>query len=479
MNLMRKPPLPLLCLLLTGCISLAPPYARPPLPVSNTYANDAHGESAGMGNIGWNDYFTDPLLKSLIAQALENNRDLRIAAAHVEQARAAYGIRRADQFPGFNAQLQMNRLSLPGDISPTQQPLRVTSYQAGVGMSTWEIDFWGRVRDLKESALDSYLATDAARQAVRLSLIAQVAQAYLILRETDERLALARRTVASRAESYRIYSRRTALGATSKLNLTQIQTLLTQAQSLEMALAQSRATQENALAFLVGAPLTIAAGQSPQDDSHVLRDVAPGLPSDLLLQRPDIVAAEYRLKATHADIGAARAAFFPNIALSTSFGAASSALDGLFSAGSKAWIVTSSAALPLFDAGRRENNLALARQRREEAVADYEKTVQSAFRDVSDALAARLWLGRRLAIAETAVQVQTERSRLSELRFDNGASAFLDVLDAERDLLTAQQELVETRRLLLASRVDLFSALGGGVLQGDTPFLPSDKAVRQ
>lgn len=475
---MRKPPLSLFCILaLTGCVSLAPPYARPPLPVAGAYAGDAPADGVQAHGLGWEDYFTDPVLKSLIAQALENNRDLRIAVARVGQARASYGIRRADQFPSFDAQLQMNRLSLPAEISPTGQPLRVTAYQAGIGMSAWEIDFWGRVRNLKESALDNYLATDAAGQAVRLSLITQVAQAYLILRETDERLALARRTVASRAESYRIYSRRTALGAASKLNLTQIQTLLTQAQALELTLAQSRAEQENALAFLVGAPVDIAAAQDAQDGQDaglVLRDVAPGLPSDLLLQRPDIVAAEYRLKAAHADIGAARAAFFPRITLSSTAGVASGALSGLFSSGNRVWLFSSSAGLPLFDAGRREGNLELARQRREEAVADYEKTVQSAFRDVSDALAARLWLSRRLAVAETAVRVQAERSRLSELRFDNGASAFLDVLDAERDLLTAQQQLAETRRLLLASRVDLFGALGGGAA-----IPPTDKAVRQ
>jgi multidrug efflux system outer membrane protein len=475
----RIPPFFLICvLLLPGCASMAPPYARPALPVSDAYPGNTPIDPRGTPGVDWDDYFTDPVLKTLISQALQNNRDLRIAVSRVEQARAAYGIRRADQFPTFNAQAQMNRIGLPADLGLPQLPTRIDSYQVGIGMASWELDLWGRVRDLKTSALKSYLATDAARQAVQLSLITQVAQAYLVLREIDERLALARQTVASRAESYRIYSRRTALGAASKLNLTQIQTLLTQAQALEMALAQTRAMQENALVFLMGAPLSIPIESERQDDLTVLRDLAPGLPSDLLLQRPDIVAAEYRLKAAHADIGAARAAFFPRIALSASLGTASSALDGLFSSGSRIWMFSPTVALPLFDAGRRENNLDLARQRRVEAVADYEKTVQSAFRDVSDTLAARLWLGRRLAIAETAVQVQTERSRLSQLRFDNGASAFLDVLDAERDLLTAQQELVQTRRLLLASRVDLFSALGGGVMRGDSTFPTSHEAVR-
>ena len=318
-------------------------------------------------------------------------------------------------------------------------------------------------------ALESYLATDSARRAATIALVAQVANSYFALREVDERIVLANRTIASRTESLRIFTRRVEVGSTSRLNLTQVQTLLTQAQALGMQLEQERAAQSHALTLLLGAPVDLHLEQGPIDEQQALREPRLGLPSDLLTQRPDIVAAEHQLKAANANIGAARAAFFPRIALTSSLGTASAELDGLFAAGSLAWIFSSSISLPIFDGGRRHNNLSLAETRRDLAVANYEKTVQVAFRDVSDALSARHWLSRQVAIARTALATQSERARLSQLRYDSGASAYLDVLDAQRDLLAAEQQLVQTRRALLSSRVGLYAALGGGTMDFASP----------
>jgi multidrug efflux system outer membrane protein len=448
---------------------MAPPYEVPALPVSPVYASVTSQDGASAAAIGWRDYFTDPQLQSLISLALDNNRDLRSAVLRVEEARAAYGIQRADLFPTIAAQAREDRSRTPARMSLTGRPLVASQYQVGLGLASWEIDFWGRVRSLEDAALETYLATDAASRAASIGLVAQVANNYLALRGLDERIALARQTIASREESFRIFTRRVEVGSTSRFNLTEVQTLLTQAQALGAQLELARAAQFNALTLLVGAPIELPPEQGQFDESNVFRELRPGLPSDLLLQRPDIVAAEHLLKAANANIGAARAAFFPRIALLGSLGTASVELNDLFASGSLAWLFSPSISLPIFDGGRRKNNLSLAETRRDLAVTNYEKTVQLAFRDVSDALSARVWLRQQVAIARTALATQMERARLSQLRFNNGASAFLDVLDAQRDLLDAEQQLVQTRRELLSSQVSLYAALGGGALDFDSP----------
>lgn len=455
-----------IALMLPGCTSLAPSYQTPPLPVAAHYPGDAIQEGALAATLVWRDYFTDPRLQDLISRALDNSRDLRTALLRVEEARALFGIQRAEQFPTIAAQAGMERARVPADLSVTRQSMLGSQYQVSLGMASWEIDFWGRVRNLRDAALETYLASDEARLAVALGLIAQVADSYLTLCELDERIALARLTIASREESLRIFTRRLEVGSTSRLNLTQVQTLLTQAQGLAAQLEQARVVQANALNLLVGASVDLSVSER-LDERKMLVPLRPGLPSDLLHQRPDIVAAEHQLKAAHAQIGAARAAFFPRIALTASFGAASDELDGLFAAGSRAWTFSPIISLPLFDAGRRSNNLSLAEARRDLAVANYEKTIQAAFRDVSDALAARRWLAQQLVIAQAALLTQAERARLSQLRYDNGASAYLEVLDAQRDLLVAEQQLVQIRRALLSSQVSLYAALGGGVVTAE------------
>lgn len=462
------PPALVLSLALAGCASLAPAYQAPPLPVALVYPDAGESGEPGVAasGIGWSDYFTDPQLRALIAVALDNNRDLRIAALRIDEARAAYGIERSGLFPAVGLGLDGQRSRVPGDLNLTGQPLVAGQYQAGLSVSAWELDVWGRVRSLQDSALENLLASGQARRAVGVALVAQVADAYLTLRELDERLELASQTVASRGESYRIFKRRYEVGAISRLDLSQVEVLLTQAQTLQEQLEQARATRVHALVQLLGvaqAPAALAAWPSRRiDDAAVLREVAPGLPSNLLAARPDIAAAEHQLRAAQANIGAARAAFFPRISLTGSFGSASSELDGLFDSGSRAWSFIPRLSLPIFDAGRNRASLDLAVVRRDVAVANYEKSVQNAFREVADALSGRRSLARQVAIQQIALAAQVERARLAKLRYDNGAAPYLEVLDAQRDLLALQQSLVQTRRALLSNQVGLYAALGGG-----------------
>ncbi|WP_322045725.1 efflux transporter outer membrane subunit [Paraburkholderia sp. J67] len=454
---------------LAGCVSLAPNYEQPPLPVPNTFPDAAAQQAQQAGAsalsataIGWKDYFTDPTLQGLIAEALEYNRDLQLAIQRVDEARAMYGIRRADQFPTLGVEADLARARVPADLSGVGRPMTASQYQVGIGMATWELDFWGRVGSLKEAALQNYLATDAARQAVTLTLVEQVANSYLSLRDLDERIMLAQQTIASREKSYRIFKRRYEVGAISKLDLKQVETLWRQAVALGAQLQQERATRVNALQLLVGKSVDLPHEDIRLDDASVMSDLPPGLPSDLLTNRPDIVAAEYQLRAANANIGAARAEFFPKITLTGSFGTASTQLSDLFTGPSRAWSFGPGISLPIFDMGRRESNLEVAKSQRDQAVTSYERAVQSAFRDVADALAAREWLAEQVDTLRATEAAQAERARLAQLRYDHGASPFLEVLDAQRDLLVVQQQLVETRRALLSSRVSLYAALGGG-----------------
>ncbi len=449
--------------LLTGCMSLAPDYQRPPLPVRASWDTPPVPGDAVAG-LAWKDYFSDPRLLELIDQALANNRDLRITAARVEQARAAYGIQRAEQYPWFAAGATGTRQRLPADLSYVGRSTVTSQYQVVLGMSEWELDFWGRVRNLSEAALQDFFAAQDNQRAATLSLVNQTAQNYLGLRDLQERLALAQETVATRAESQRIFELRYRVGSASKLELTETITLAQQARALVTQLEQQRAAQAHALELLTGVPVSVDYAQGPGDDDAMMRDLAPGLPSALLENRPDIVAAEHQLKGTHASIGAARAAFFPRITLTGAAGTASGDLDGLFKGGSGVWSYTPSITLPLFQGGQLRNALDLAQARRVEAVAQYEKTIQGAFRDVADALSARIWLAQQVEILRATHAAQAERARLAKLRYDHGSASFLEVLDAQRDLLAVQQQEVESRYALLASRANLYAALGGGSL---------------
>jgi multidrug efflux system outer membrane protein len=458
----------LLAIGLAGCASLAPRYQAPPPPVATTYPNDS---DPGVGNAGlsasWRDYFTDPRLQQLIARALGSNRDLRAAVSRIQETQAQYGIRRADLFPTLTSDAFMIRSQTIGSNSAGQS-WDFSLTQVGLNLSAWELDFWGRLRSLKDEALQNYLATEESHRAVIVSLIAQVADTYFTIRALDERIMLARETIASRQESFRIFNRRVEVGSTSRLDLTQVETLLRQAQSLAAQLEQERALKAHQLTLLVGEPVVLEVSKERFKEQGVLAELRPGLPSELLTGRPDIMEAEHQLRAANADIGAARAAFFPRVTLTASTGTATAELDGLFSSpglfspGSGSWTFMPNISIPIFNAGRNRNNLNLAKARRNDAVANYEKTIQTAFREVSDALSSRQWLRQQVRIQEASLAVETERARLALLRYNAGATSFLDVLDAERDLLSSQQQLVELRQALLSSRVRLYAGLGGG-----------------
>jgi multidrug efflux system outer membrane protein len=469
---MKRPTLAFACAaalsgLVVGC-SFAPDYRRPGLPVTNEYPADApippavKADTPNAAEVAWRDYFIDPQLQAMIAQALEHNRDLRVTALRVLEARAAYQIRRADQFPTLDATAGEARARIPGQFTGTG-PTTAAVWYVGVSVVGWELDFWGRVRNLKDAALEEFLATDSARRAVTVTLVAQVADGYFTLRELDERIRVTRETIQTREQSLRIFRRRFEVGTANRLDVTQVETLLTQAQTLGAQLEQARAAQAHALTLLVGAaPAGLADRANLNDAGALVSELRVGLPSDLLQQRPDIVAAEHRLKAANANIGAARAAFFPRITLTGFFGTASPELSGLFDGGTKAWLFMPQITLPIFDGGRRQANLDVAKVRTDAAVAEYERTIQSAFRDVADALSAQQWLAEQIAIQRRAVAAQQERARLAQMRYDRGTASFLEVLDAQRDLLTAEQLLVQQRRALLSSRVALYAALGGG-----------------
>ena len=474
---MLKPAVLATVLLLAGCASMAPDVEVPALPVPAAYPADALTDPAATPGqhaaaLDWREHFADLRLQQLIAQALQNNRDLRLAALRVQEARAAYGIQHAERFPVVGVGGDARRARVPASLSTAGRAMVGSQYQVALGVNAWEIDFWGRVQSLQDAALQSYLASDAARRALTLSLVAQVADGYLRLRELDERLVLARRSIASRAESLRIFTRRVEVGSTSRLDLAQVQTLSTQARALGAQLEQQRAVEAHALAQLVGGPVDLAPAATPLDDSAVLQPLDAGLPSALLADRPDILAAEHRLRAANANIGAARAAFFPRVALTANAGVANAQLDALFEGASRAWTFAPSISLPIFDGGARRSALDLAEVRRDLAVADYEKTVQAAFRDVADALSARQWLTEQVRIGAEGLAAQAERARLATLRYDHGAAAFLEVLDAQRDLLAAEQSQVTTRRALLSARIALYAALGGGAQHVDTAAAP-------
>ncbi len=449
-----------------GCTSMAPGYRQPAAPIASAYPADApRTDGALSGAVEWRSVFSDAELQGIIELALENSRDLRAAVLRVQEARALRGIQRADRFPNVAVSAGGDRGRTPADLSILGRSTVSSAYQVAAGVATWELDFWGRVRNLDIAAIENYLAADAARRAFTVSLVGQVANAWLVQRELDRRLEIANRTVGSREESFRIFKRRYEVGSGTQLELMQVETLLTQAQSLTVQLEQARATNRHALELLVGAPIELPPRTDVfERDDEPIRAVSAGLPSDLLVQRPDIIAAEHQLRAAHANIGAARAAFFPRVALTGDLGTASAQLDGLFESGSRAWSFTPVISLPIFTGGRLRSNLDLAEVRGDLAVANYERTIQAAFRDVADALSVHHYLGEQLNIQRNALRALTERARLAQLRYESGAASYLEVLDAQRDLLNAEQAVVQLQSALQSSRVALFAALGGGAL---------------
>lgn len=463
--------LPGLLLVLSGC-TMAPGYTRPDAPVPAAWPNGpaykaepAKPEEKPVADLPWRDYFVTPQLQQVIEMALANNRDLRVATLNIEKTRAQYHIQRADLLPQVNGTAGATIQRQPADLSSSGRARITEQYNVGLGVSSYELDLFGRVRSLKDQALEQYLATEDARRAAQISLVAEVANAWLTLAADRERLKLARETLASQQESYQLIQRRFEAGASSQLDLSQARTRVEAARG-DSALYTARAAQsENALNLLVGK--TVPAELLPNEllPLQALREIPVDLPSGVLLRRPDILQAEHRLKSANANIGAARAAFFPRIGLSAGFGTASAKLSDLFMPGSAAWNFMPQLSVPLFDTGANLARLDVSKAEREIAVAQYEKAIQTAFREVADTLATSGTIGEQLAAQQALTEAAADSLRLSEARYTKGIDSYLTVLDSQRSTYSARQSLISVRLARLSNQVTLYKVLGGGAAE--------------
>lgn len=458
--------------LVSGC-TLIPEYSRPEAPIPADWpSGPAYEDPASMRGaprareLHWREFFTDERLQAIIQTALENNRDLRVAALNVERARALYRIRRAELLPAVDATGSGGKERIPADISETRHSRTVEQYRVDLGISSWEIDFFGRIRSLKKRALEEYLATEEARRSARILLISEVATAYLTLAADRENLHLARSTLESQQAAYNLIRRRYEVGLVPELDVHQAQTRVDAARVQVARYTALAARDENALNLLLGTPApaellpeTLSAVKPPED-------ISAGTSSEVLLSRPDILRAEHSLKAVNANIGAARAALFPRISLVSAIGTASDELSGLFQSGTGAWNYNARIVLPVFDP-RTWSALEAAKVEREIALARYERAIQVAFREVADALAQKGTLGDQMQAQRSLVNAAAEAYRLSNARYTRGIDIYLNVLDAQRSLYAAQQGLIAVRLATLANQVQLYAVLGGG---GDSAY---------
>ena len=452
-------------LLATGC-SLIPTYERPAAPVPTVFPGDP-AQPAGLAAaaVPWQGFFTDPRLAKLIDTALANNRDLRVSVLNIEQARAQFQVQRSALFPAVGLTGSGSRSS-PNAFQAFDSSLGSVSsqYSVNLGITAWELDFFGRIRSLKDNALGQYLATEESRKAAQISLIASVANGWLTLLADEELLDITRQTLTTREDTLRLTKMRFDNGVSSEIDFQLANSLAETARATYAQQQRTRLQDENALALLLGAPVPAdaLAGARGLAGATPMPDVPAGLPSDLLIERPDIRAAEQQLIAANANIGAARAAFFPRVSLTTSIGTASTQFSGLFDSGTKAWSFAPQITLPIFDAGRNQANLDSARAGREIAVAQYEKSIQSAFREVGDALTGRVTLGEQARALRATADAEGVRYKLADLRYRNGIASSLDLLDSQRSLFTAQQAAVQVQLQLLQNQVVLYKTLGGG-----------------
>ena len=454
--------------LVVGC-TLAPTYRRPAAPVPGewptgpayTQANASENNATTAADLAWQAFFTDAKLRQVIGAALTNNLDLRIAALNVEQARALYGVQRAALLPSLNANASESKSRVPADLSSTRQRNTSARYDANLGIAAWEIDFFGHLRSLKDQALQQYLATEHARRGAQTLLVSSIAETYLALAADRESLRLAETTLGAQENTYALIKRRFDSGIVTELDLYRAQTQVDTARGDVAAYRQQEAKDLNALNLLAGARVPEELLPARLDDVEQPRELQAGLPSEVLLQRPDIAQAEALLKAANADIGAARSAFFPRLSLTTAFGTASGDLSRLFKSGSEAWTFVPQISAPIFDA-RTWSAYKAAKAQQKNAVAQYEKSIQSAFRDVADALAVRGTIGERVAAQQSLVDAVAATYRLSSSRYDKGIDSYLSVLDAQRSLYGAQQGLVALRLSKIANTIRLYAVLGGG-----------------
>jgi outer membrane protein, multidrug efflux system len=454
-------------LVLGGC-SFVPEYTRPEAPIPADWpSGEAYQETKTTDRaptapeLRWREFFTDEQLQKIIETALTNNRDLRLAALNVERARALYGVQRAELFPAVNAVGAGGKQRRSADLIGPGNPRTIEQYSVDLGIAAWEIDFFGRIRSLKEQALEEYLATEQARRSAQMSLVAGVASAYLTLAADRGNLKLARSTLDTQQGVYHVIRRQYEIGLTNELDLRRAQAQVDAARADVARFMQLVAQDQNALDLLAGSP--VPEDLLPVDLSSITthREISPGLSSEVLLWRPDIMAAEHQLKAANAFIGVARAAFFPRISLTTSVGTASDDLSGLFGSGSGTWSFAPRVTMPIFDARTWAAHRA-SKAQREIALTQYEKTIQTAFREVADALAVRGTVNQQESAQQSLVDAVARTYHLSTTRYNHGIDSYLSVLDAQRSLYAAQQGLIAIRLGKLANEVRVYAVLGGG-----------------
>ncbi len=451
-----KLPVSAAVLLLSGC-SLIPEYSRPPAPLPASYtADDTNTTDAAPES--WQQYFTDPVLQNLINIALEQNRDLRIAALRIEEARAQYDIQRSAKLPTIDATGSYDRSRL---IFAKGETFDVDMYRVGIGISNFEIDFFGRIKSLSEAVLEDYLATREAQQTAQTSLIAEVAAAYVDERALSERQLLAEKTLAAREASYTRIRRRFDAGIDTAVDLKSAKMQMENARASVSALDREHTRAINTLLLLMGDQSVTLPGNTAALDTLAFSPIPAGLPSDLLERRPDIRAAEHKLKAANANIGAARAALFPRLQLTTNIGLVNEHFTKLLSNGINAWAFTPQIIFPIFTHKRNQANLNVSRARMEITVAEYEKAIQTAFREVADTLLAREQIKKQIDAQSNATDADRERLKLVTRRYEKGVANYLELLDAQRSLFDSEQALVQLRQLSLSNAINLFKALGG------------------
>lgn len=449
---------------LSGC-SLIPEYQRPDAPVPADWPQgEAYSKASPEARaqaLGWREFFRDPALQQLIEVALENNRDLRVAALNVDAYRALYRVQRADVLPAVSADGAGTRSRTPADLNMSGEPAISSQYSATFGVS-WELDLFGRLRSLRDQALEQYFASEAAQRSTQISLIASVANAWLTLQADQALLQVTRDTLKTYEESLGLTQRSFDVGVASALELRQARSAVDTARVSIEQYTRLVAQDRNALALLLGQslPADLPAGYGLERTQ--LAPLPVGLPSDLLYKRPDIIQAEHQLKALNASIGAARAAFFPRISLTGAAGTASSELSGLFDGGSGYWSFSPSISVPIFNAGQLRANLDYAELSKNIQVAQYEKAIQTAFREVADGLAAQATYTRQVQAQRDLLATTADYYNLAERRYRTGVDSYLTVLDAQRQLFSVQQQLIGDRLAQLTSEVNLFKALGGG-----------------
>jgi multidrug efflux system outer membrane protein len=457
-------------LLMLGC-SLAPTYERPSLPVDSAWPGQSRNDvSAGdVTDVQWTNFFKDARLKQVIQIALNNNRDLRVATSNIEKARALYGIQFSERLPNLDAAVSGNRQRTPGDLSVSGRSEVSRQYFAGVGIPSFELDFFGRVKNLSNAAFERYAASENARHTVEIALIAQVASTYEAIAADKRLVELSRQTLDSRSDSHQRQLDLFKQGASSEYDLRQSQSLLEAARAVLARQVRQVALDENALVVLLGTKPEDSLLPTADDfgAGDLLADIPVGMSSSLLENRPDIRQGEALLRASYADIGAARAAFFPRISLTSSLGTSSSELSGLFDAGSRTWAFIPQLTLPIFDAGRNRANLNVAKADRDIALAQYEKAIQVAFREVADSLISRTTLIQELSAVRGQEDAETRRFVLAKQRYESGYSSYLEYLDAQRSLFAVQQQTITTALAEIKNRITLYKSIGGGWNKND------------